>query len=519
MGQIIERESDWTEHLRRIVNDPWYFACTCIFTKDETDLANPIKRFPQDLEYLEAFFKLWQRERFIAVPKSRRMFMTWGCLVLHLWDAMWHKGRNVGFVSKKEDDADQMIKKVVFMLENIREEDLPKDLRPKWHYKFNNITFEGFDSQISGYPQGADQLRMFTFSRILADEMAFWDHAESMYSSAAPTLEGGGCMTAVSSAAPGFFKRLVFDEINETKVLVQPKKIQPMQGVRVWRNPNNKFVVFELHYLANERKRKPEYIEDIKIRMPHQKFLQEYEISWNTQEGKPVFPDFNRKVHGSDTEITPEFGLPLILGVDQGLKPACVVMQRQSDGLKGMRVYRAVNMGAEKFVEYVKQQLAKDFPEWPNWDRDYVVGMDPTAFSRRDVDERTYSSVWLSAGFRPKPGANLFEKRKSAIEDLLTKMYKGKPDFELDLKNCDAWAVALEGGYRYPEDAFEIEPNRIRPIKDEHADIMDAMQYGVTAFIGSSSKRHHNVPRPSYAWSGSSKGSVNGQIKREKERL
>ncbi len=45
--------------------------------------------------------------------------------------------------------------------------------------------------------------------------MAFWKDAQKMYAGAYPTLEGGGRFTAISSAGPGFFKRLVHDTLDE----------------------------------------------------------------------------------------------------------------------------------------------------------------------------------------------------------------------------------------------------------------------------------------------------------------
>jgi hypothetical protein len=58
---------------------------------------------------------------------------------------------------------------------------------------------------------GADQLRQFTFSGILGDECAFWEEARKFYSASAPTIEGGGRMTLISSRSPGFFQRLCYD--------------------------------------------------------------------------------------------------------------------------------------------------------------------------------------------------------------------------------------------------------------------------------------------------------------------
>lgn len=193
-------------------NDPWEFAVRHVNTKDEVDPANPIKRFPAHQEYLKLYFKLWVREHFIAVPKSRRMFMTWSNLILYLWDTMFHIGRNNAIVSKKEDDSDDLIKRAVFILKNL--EGLPPDLVPEWKYKYCELSFPQIESKIMGFPSGADQLRQFTFSGILADEMAFWDNAQEMYSASFPTLEGGGRFTAISSPGPGFFKSLVFDQLD-----------------------------------------------------------------------------------------------------------------------------------------------------------------------------------------------------------------------------------------------------------------------------------------------------------------
>lgn len=204
----------WSEHLKKIVNDPWYFASECVHTLDQTDKDNPVKAFPKDLDYLKLYFKVWEKYPFIAVPKSRRMFISWATITLYTWDAGFHIGRHVAFVSKKESDADELVKRAKFILDNIPESALPKGLRPKYNYKYCMLEFPELDSRIQGFPQGSDQLRAFTFSGIFADEAAFWEDAQKMYAASFPTLEGGGRMTMVSSPAPGFFKALVQDKID-----------------------------------------------------------------------------------------------------------------------------------------------------------------------------------------------------------------------------------------------------------------------------------------------------------------
>lgn len=143
------------------------------------------------------------------------MKLSWICIGLYTWDTTFRIGRHNAFVSKKEDDSNELIKKAAFILENLDYEQIPKEFIPKWELTFNKLQFPETSSILQGFPSGADQLRQFTFSGIFADEMAFWDDAEKMYSASIPTLEGGGRFTGVSSPAPGFFKSLVFDQLDQ----------------------------------------------------------------------------------------------------------------------------------------------------------------------------------------------------------------------------------------------------------------------------------------------------------------
>jgi len=207
-------ESQWIDKLRLYREDPWAFLSECVYTLDQTDEVNPIKPFPKHLDYLKLYVRIWQREKRIAVPKSRRMFMSWVNIGLYTWDTMFHFGRHNAFVSKKEDDADDLVKRAKFILDHIPEEKLPKQFLAKYDYTFAKLKFPELNSLIQGFPQGADQLRAYTLSGILADEIAFWEEAQKMYSASFPTLEGGGRFTAISSPAPGFFQRMVFDKMD-----------------------------------------------------------------------------------------------------------------------------------------------------------------------------------------------------------------------------------------------------------------------------------------------------------------
>jgi len=51
-----------------------------------------------------------------------------------------------------------------------------------------------------------------------------------------------------------------------------------------------------------------------------------------TADGKPVYPEFNDKVHVASQKLEPIRGFPIILGWDFGLTPSCVVMQQTARG-------------------------------------------------------------------------------------------------------------------------------------------------------------------------------------------
>jgi hypothetical protein len=203
---------DLLESIEKIRSDPWEFV-KCVRTKDEADSKQAIKPFPLEHEYLRLYTKIWMIERKIAVPKSRRMMMSWMNIILYVWDTMFHIGRSNAFVSKKEEDAADLIERAKFIIDNLDHSKIPKEFIPKYQHTFNKLKFPEIDSQIRGFPQGADQLRQFTFSGLFFDEAAFWEEAEAAYSAALPTIDGSGRITMVSSAAPGFFSRVVHDTI------------------------------------------------------------------------------------------------------------------------------------------------------------------------------------------------------------------------------------------------------------------------------------------------------------------
>ena len=187
--------------------NPWAFVRDACWTQDEAD-AGAIKRFP-DLPYLAHTCRVWRKYPLLAVPKSRRMMLTWLMLALHLHLALFSPRSAIFIQSKKADDSDYLLgdNRMLVMYNH-----LPGWLKeyglPTVRHKEYNLTFSN-GSIVRGIAQGADQLRQYTATAVLCDEIAFWERAGETWRSLRPVTQGGGKVTLVSSASPGFFEVVV----------------------------------------------------------------------------------------------------------------------------------------------------------------------------------------------------------------------------------------------------------------------------------------------------------------------
>ena len=188
--------------------DPWTFILECCLTVDEADNGK-IKQIP-DKEYLCHVCTVWQREKLLAIPKTRRMLLTWTMLSLHLWAAIFRPNSAIFVQSKKADDSDFLIqdKRLMFIYDNLPAQyPWPAVDAKKYRLDFDN------GSYVKAIGQGADQLRQYTASYAMLDEFAFWEQAENTWGALKPIIQGGGKVTLISSAGPGFFQRIVEGEL------------------------------------------------------------------------------------------------------------------------------------------------------------------------------------------------------------------------------------------------------------------------------------------------------------------
>lgn len=494
--------------------DPWKFLSDCVYTLDQVDAKNPIKLFPSYLDYIKFLTAIWQRERLVAVPKSRRMTCSWAFISMYFWDALFHTGKFHAFVSKKEDDAGDLVSRAEHIYKHIPEWRIPRALLPKIAGgKMTKsppvLAFEDTNSKIQGMAMGADQLRQFTLSGILGDECAFWPDAQKFYSASKPTLDGGGRMTLISSRSPSFFKKIVFDQLNADDLAFAedaPSEIKsPMTGVEIWKNPDNGFTVVDLHYTANPAKRSPEWRDAIKKSMPAKDFAMEYEKSWATYEGKPVHGDFNKSFHTVKGKLDIEPGIPLILGADMGMTPAIVVCQLVGRQFRALKEFIEDDGSIKKLLPKFLAWLNLESPDHFNMiDNLVFMWADPAMSKRAEGDDAvTAARTIRTLGIKNlRPGPVSLKARKDPLDNFLIYTDRVGPGFLISQEGCPVSTEGLTGGFQYPEKLLEIEVNNPTPVKNKFSHPCESIQYAAAGAEGfaKSYGKNLNIPRPEYGF-------------------
>ena len=194
-----------------------------------------------------------------------------------------------------------------------------------------------------------------------------------------------------------------------------------------------------------------------------------------TSDGKPVYPEFNDKIHVSPVDLEPIRGLPLILGWDFGLTPACVIMQQTPKGqVLILRELLSEGMGIRQFAsDVVKPVLLNEFDGMSR-----ISVADPAGQIRAQTDERTCLQELLECGIATEPAnTNDWLPRRESVAYFLTRMIDGQPGFLLDPR-CRNLRRGFNGRYRYERLRTSGSARfKDRPVKDDMSHIQDALQY------------------------------------------
>jgi hypothetical protein len=192
-------------------------------------------------------------------------------------------------------------------------------------------------------------------------------------------------------------------------------------------------------------------------------------------DGRPVYPEWSDEAHAKACIASLSRSLPLILGFDYGLTPACAICQLSDRGrLIVVAELFAKDMGIRQFAsEIVKPFLLNNFHGYS-----FQACGDPAGVSRKDTDEKTCFMELAEQGIPAVPAtSNAFIARREAVVKFLTKMVDGKPGLLVD-PDCDMLRRGFNGRYQYRRlQVVGAERFKDIPDKNDYSHIHDALQY------------------------------------------
>jgi hypothetical protein len=202
----------------------------------------------------------------------------------------------------------------------------------------------------------------------------------------------------------------------------------------------------------------------------------------STMDGKPVYPEWNEKVHLATQTLNPIPGLPITLCFDFGLTPACAFLQMNSRGqLMVLRELVSEDMGIRQFYQNVVLPFrVQHFSQF----RIEACG-DPAGNMRAQTNEKTCMQELLEMGLLCEPAdTNEFIRRRESVAYFLTSLAGGEPGMIVD-PSCKMIRKGFNGGYRYERiKASGAAKFKDRPVKDKYSHIHDALQYGCLQLRG-----------------------------------
>lgn len=196
----------------------------------------------------------------------------------------------------------------------------------------------------------------------------------------------------------------------------------------------------------------------------------------SSEDGKPVYPEFDEHVHVAKEDLEPLRGLPLLLGFDAGLTPACAIMQMTPDGqLRILDEVCAEYMGMKQFCQQaVSPYLLAKYPGLTHrsvWD--------PAAESADQGDsENSPASQLRLAGFQGEEApTNDYQPRRDALADFMMRR-TSKGAGLLVSPRAKRIRKGLAGAYKYKRVQVAGEERyRDEPMKNLYSHPIEAAQY------------------------------------------
>lgn len=208
--------------------------------------------------------------------------------------------------------------------------------------------------------------------------------------------------------------------------------------------------------------------------------------------GRAVYQQYKDRIHylpnktdpktGKPMDVTPMFGLPVILGFDFGIgHAACVIAQLSP--LRQLRVLEEIvvkDMSTREFGDYVRAKLFNEYKGM----KVIAVG-DPAGNQRKSTDSMTDITILNECGI-PVTACltNSPKQRVESVVYFLTRLVEEQPGLVLSSK-CPMLRKGFAGRYYYNKVSTSAreEIYRAEPCKNEYSHPHDALQYIATSLI------------------------------------
>lgn len=466
--QILE---SYHNELAACSQDFWYWA-QFVQTVDEENSCN--RPYPIQFDYLHDLDRDYEKHQKLVVLKSRRMIVSYHCMLKKLHKAMFAGTQLPGSVdvyhaAAMSTDELQAIYQFGRMYSTYR-------MLPWWMQDFNpmmndNKLLMGFqgEGKIQGFACKREGAQGYGFSDILFDEMAWQEFARGTWGGVVPTLGAKGRVQAVSTpnGKGNIFADLWFNKANK------------------WNNVGR----LKLHWTRNpEHDRK--WYEAVTEGMEERDIQRHFELSFSYYDGDRVWPAFDYATHvpykGEPNRFAPIKGRPIYIGWDFGFhSPAALFVQKNTrDQWVCLREYIDFNIDFPDFVKAVKEFRhtfydPRQFPE--------VHLVDPAGFQRYhtkgihgakcDVDV-IKSDIGFGRTCQVRPGSTDVGTRENegmrlkAVRKAWSLRSDGRPGIIID-DSCETFIEGCNGGYIFAKGTD-------KPDKNEFSHIQDCLQMVIT---------------------------------------
>lgn len=187
-------------HDARYANNCWAWLTELVVTIDEA--TEQERRWPDKL-YLRDLFEVLEAEPLVAIPKSRRMMVTWALAAWAVWRARYRPHNAIFIQSETEAKSAYVVdQRCAFIESHLRIPLLRREVvaTKTAQSLIGRLKYPSTESYISAVAQGDGVMRSYTPTILIMDECEFQPEAALALQAALPLAEKGAKIVLASTS-------------------------------------------------------------------------------------------------------------------------------------------------------------------------------------------------------------------------------------------------------------------------------------------------------------------------------